>query len=458
MRASELLKQPLRDAPRWLFLATLIYAPWAYGCTTAVTIGILNWLLATMIVLWAADIAYRRSWPSVSWPLVVIISLILLFGWAMTFNAHSIYDPELGVFAPTKSRWPNGPGTFDAILSFALMTRATLLLVCLIIVADLARRPVWLLRIWSTIGIAGASIAFLGLLQKGLGAPMILWGSSAGLGKDFHTFFATFFYHGNAGAFLNLILPLTLGLALRTMTGRTEPIQRALWIAAAVLVLVAVMANTSRVSQLLGVFLVIVVTARPAWQALRSGDRGEKWQVGTGILVVAIALIAVAQASKLHHPLQRWQQFTGQFSADARWTSAKTAISALPEAGWFGFGPGTFRTVFPYYSRAGEGEVTAIWRFLHQDYLQFLLEWGAIGSVFFGALFFGGMAVAFRAVRRAYSSWLPRQRTLIPLVLLALASVALHALVDFPLQIASIQLYVVTYLGICWGSSAWKRS
>ena len=111
------------------------------------------------------------------------------------------------------------------------------------------------------------------------------------------------------------------------------------------------------------------------------------------------------------------------------------------------------------------------------DYLQTLVEWGWLGSACWGVLGFGGMAVAWRNLQgqslvRATKSkeaspvssgdgrvegWVPRQVGLIPLVLLGLGSSMLHAFVDFPLQIASIQLYVATYLGICWGTMGWAR-
>src|SRR5205823_6429800 len=88
----------------------------------------------------------------------------------------------------------------------------------------------------------------------------------------------------------------------------------------------------------------------------------------------------IAQATHLEQPLNRWQSVSEQIPADARWQASRVALGALLGAGFFGFGPGTFRVVFPGYNIGSGHAVPGSWRFLHEDYLQTVQEWGWLGS------------------------------------------------------------------------------
>jgi hypothetical protein len=463
----------LRATARYIFFCSLAVAPWYYGGTTATSIQLINWLLGTSFLLWVIELFVNRRRPRLPKVLLVLVVVLLGIGGWMVFNASGIYDVDFGLFAPVRNLTTHAPGSVDYAISGAWMIRGALLLIAVLFVVDLAQDNDGLLRLWSAIVIVAGSFAMLALLQKATGAPMIFWGPSperAGI----NTFFGSYYYHANAGAFLNLVLPLAAGLAVREFSISPRPAMRAMWVTIFVLVLGAVFANTSRMAQAIAIFVIIACALQLAPVLARRLSRGERRVALAGTAAILLVLFAVAQASHLEQPLQRWQHLSENITVDLRWGAARVALHAVPHTGLVGFGPGTFRVAFPHFNNVSADHAPGAWRFLHEDYLQTLLEWGWGGSALWALLFFGGVVIAVRAllsqrrIRRGAESdtrgrlrspeaeWIPRRRLILPLVVVALIGVAIHALVDFPFQIYSIQLYVATYLGLCWGSALWR--
>src|SRR5207245_10988618 len=99
----------------------------------------------------------------------------------------------------------------------------------ILFVSYVSQSYLWLLLLWYVIGLVAGSIAFLGLLQKATGAQMIFWQPPPPPEVWVSTFFATYYYHGNAGAFLNLVWLLGDGRVMRAFGSRPHPGMRALW-------------------------------------------------------------------------------------------------------------------------------------------------------------------------------------------------------------------------------------
>jgi hypothetical protein len=445
-----------RKASRWIFFAALAYAPWAYGATTSASINITNWVLLAALVLWGAELLTSGRRPDLPPFLLILIAALLCVGGWMVLNAKSIYDSEFSLFVTLRNFAPPLSGSVDYANSAAWMLRGALLLGTMLFVCDLSQSSRWLLRLWYVIGLVGGSIAFLGLLQKATGAQMIFWQPPPPPEFGVTTFFATYFYHGNAGAFLNLVWPLSAGLVIRAFTSQSQAGMRALWTIIFIVTIGGVLANTSRMAHVVAVVLLVLIGLHFGPGLLRRLPGAQKSVAIAGGLALVLALIALAQATHLEQPLNRWQSVSEQIPADARWQASRVALDALPRAGFFGFGPGTFRVVFPGYNIGSSHAVPGSWRFLHEDYLQTVLEWGWLGSSLWALLFFGGITVGIVSYcRYAMRDWMPRRRVMQPVAIIALVGVAIHALVDFPFQIESIQLYVATYLGVCWGSRLW---
>ena len=461
------IAQIARAAAGWVLVFALFYSPWDFGATSASAIRNLNLLLVLSFAFWLIGSAASRrrdQQPSsdgggrFSSTLLFLFSILLLaFGWGMALNAHSLQDGDYLALLPLSSPLPSAPGSIDYALSVALMRRVTALLASVWVIADLSQDENWLLRFWWAIGLAGGSIALLGLIQKATGAPMIFWAPLDPGEPSIGTFFATYYYHGNAGAYLNLALPAVIGLAYRYLTRRSHPAARALWLTLLLIMIVAVISDTSRMGQLIAILMAVTLALVSAGRLFRRFRYLEIKTAVIALLVVGLGFWAIVRVSHLDQSLGRWLNFRETWANDARWLVDQAALAALPRTGAWGLGPGTFAVAFPWFNhldRHAQGD----WLFLHNDYLQTLMEWGWVGGIFWTAYFLAPLIIALRGLtdRSEFAAWSGRRRLFLLVSVVALGGVALHALVDFPLQISSIQLYVATYLGICWGSSKWS--
>src|SRR5436305_1157446 len=103
----------LHATARWIFLAALVYAPWAYGGTTSASIQIINWLLLAAFILWIIELVVSGRSPARPRLLVFLTCALIGVGGWMALNAKSIYDSDFYTFVPLRNFAPHLTGSVD---------------------------------------------------------------------------------------------------------------------------------------------------------------------------------------------------------------------------------------------------------------------------------------------------------------------------------------------------------
>lgn len=436
----------LLNVSRWLLLTSIVLSAWLYGGTRDWTMEMIRWLLLVMTALFLTGLLLRRRWPRVPWFVVLPSLFLLLQGWFMLLNAGRRFIPSLQLFVDTPQQLPGWPGFWDAALTLPSILMMSGLLGALWVACDLAANREWRYRIWVTLATTGLSMMVLGVAQRFTEAPGIFWNPFEDVGA---TFFATYRYHANAGAYINLVLPFIVALAVRAFYRHGAEKGRVFWTLASFVTAACGFINVSRAANLVSAILLLGMIAWIAAARLRTLRTRRILAFSSMVLGLIAAAALMTLSFGIDRTVGRWER-VGFWDQERALNYELLVADLIPAAGWWGFGPGTFEPIFNPQRRTMGRQPQGIWAQAHSDILQTPVDYGWAGAAAWTILLGGGLVAGAVGARRHGAK--PEESEIFSMACaFALAGVSLHALVDFPLQIASLQLYVVVIAGLAWG-------
>lgn len=213
------------------------------------------------------------------------------------------------------------------------------------------------------------------------------------------------------------------------------------WITAAVLTIaLALFLTASRGGIMASLFALLALVLL---QTQGRSGRGARRRSLALLLLVTVGIALTIGGTTF---LERMQLLAAEANLrSAIFTTTAAAIGSTP---WAGTGFGTFAQAIEAY-RANDPNLFAIWAKAHNTYLESALELGLPAAIALHASIFWLALIAFKGVGRRR-----RGRAFPALGVAATLLVALHALVDFSLQIPAVAMLFAFMLGLAVAQSS----
>jgi O-antigen ligase len=168
----------------------------------------------------------------------------------------------------------------------------------------------------------------------------------------------------------------------------------------------------------------------------------------TVVLIASLIVIDIAIIGAwfgVERTLQRIAETTAQ-QVEERVDPSVYAVKIFEDYPLFGTGGGTFYTAFTRYRGH---DIDAYYDHVHNDYVQFLTETGAIGIALMGLFALGALACAVLTQWRRSD---PLLRGVAFGVVMGITALGIHSTVDFNLQIPANAFIFVVLLALGWVS------
>jgi O-antigen ligase len=416
----------------------LVFTAWDLGGETDFArLVISGWgSLAVLITGYACLHRLKRHAPLPSalrwlWPLLLFNALVLASVLNPSFTRSIVGRTAMFVSGGSRPGWPS---TARPLLSLAALWQFdAIFLTCFNLLVAVTRRR--LLRVLLFIATINALLlAVLGTFQKLASSPGLFFGS---VPSPNALFFSSFIYHNHWGAFCLLFTAAALGLvfhyANHAENGGHRHSPAFFGLVATLFLAGSIPLSASRSCTLLVLTLLVGAFLHWMWR-LRGRQRAEGRPLLTPVVVTVVVFllglgaiyllgrpVIEARINKTHEQIEeiRLRGDLGsreQLYADT-WQMAREKI-------WFGWGFGSYATVFQMFNRqvSVEGWVP-FFAEAHSDWLQLLAEVGLVGTTLIILLAVVPLAASVR----------PGPPGVLPAYLLAACGLlVVYALVEFP--------------------------
>lgn len=382
-------------------IACLVFLPWAIGSMhvwsqiTGAALALATLLVALMPESDAAEASWRRLvrfpgfWAGLAvFAFVCVQALNPAWGYRASESMWWLESLEHVAWLPAGMETP-----FEKSNQWrSLIVLATVWsLACAIWVGLSRRRALQILAIAMVAN--GCLLAIVGLAQQLSGADRILWSVQS----SNESFFGTFIYRNHAGPWLNLGVALACGLAWSFAARSARRLEKSspapLFVFAAVVIGLGVVFSLSRGSiVVLAVFAVAMIAALGLRLFTRGADRRAGVAVAIVALVLALFVAGGLQRLGVERVVDRFSLLVdgGDASAQLRSVASQASGEMLADRWLLGWGAGAFRFGFPIYQMRhpeiyfpGERDFSnrLHWEHAHNDWLQWPIEYGAVGML-----------------------------------------------------------------------------